>query len=653
MSQSGPNNTVGGGAGSDILTISGNSGGAVGPDMAGNVTFTGNALQGLLITGDPPSSALQLGITAEDQIIYVGKAGNNTWDGTNIAGQKLTIGAGLTAASALTPSSSNVVAVVVLDGGTYAENISVPSFVKVFAPNAILSGSVTLADNSAIQLYRHVIPLANVGVTKSAGANQAVYICEEIDGTAAGIEIESCTSGTLFLSWKKATISNASTISSNTDTGTVFFNFDQCIINTGSNGFYTGSTSTYYIKGNSVSGAGNVFVNSNGTVYASITNVSCTDLITIVSGTVILDSANVSGAQTLSGGTFRILSGSGIENVVIGATTPAAATFTTLNATTGTITTLNSTTGNITTLNSTTINNSGVATSATIQTGPASDPEAIIMSTNTITTQGSNPNVDLILGADSNLIQTVNGVNCQWNNIATRQVFSSASAVVTSVTNNGAGQAAFSATGSSGGGDVIYTSIVGAQGWSWGIDNSTTNDDWALSKNALGTNNSISIDGSAGNVTLPSNSSFFVGYRTTVSNVTGNGTEYFLVPPHAYFNVGSNFDTGTGIYTCPVLGKYCFIVNVLLGNVSAANQAKLYITNVSGPPFFGSNGGISPTAIKDSSNQALLQYSAMIFASAADQIRFSVTVSGEAGDTNSVIGDLVYSNTSIMGWLAL
>lgn len=60
-------------------------------------------------------------------------------------------------------------------------------------------------------------------------------------------------------------------------------------------------------------------------------------------------------------------------------------------------------------------------------------------------------------------------------------------------------------SGGTSGGDAQYVaSVSGGQAYAFGVDNSTTNDDFVISDNAtVGTNNRVSIDGSTGDVTLP------------------------------------------------------------------------------------------------------------------------------------------------------
>ena len=61
MSQAGANNSSGGSGGSGILTLTGNSGGAVGPDVGGDVTLIGTGT--VTVTGTPGMNQLTIGVS--------------------------------------------------------------------------------------------------------------------------------------------------------------------------------------------------------------------------------------------------------------------------------------------------------------------------------------------------------------------------------------------------------------------------------------------------------------------------------------------------------------------------------------------------------------------------------------------------------------
>jgi len=125
-----------------------------------------------------------------------------------------------------------------------------------------------------------------------------------------------------------------------------------------------------------------------------------------------------------------------------------------------------------------------------------------------------------------------------------------------------------------------------------------------------------------------SNSIRFSAYRSsTLSNVTGDGT---TVAPLIYnataFNVGSAYNTGTGLFTAPVNGNYFFSLNLRLDGllnthtlcqgyigIPAGNQVANFYFN----PYIISNGGI-----------VVMTWSGTITLTAAQTVQVSVFVSG-------------------------
>ena len=97
-----------------IETLTGNAGGAVGPDNVGNINTLGGV--GLTNTGDPATHTLTMEVDAQQGIIYISKHGNDANSGLNIENAKLTIQAGVTAATAGQT--------VMVSPGTYTEAIT-------------------------------------------------------------------------------------------------------------------------------------------------------------------------------------------------------------------------------------------------------------------------------------------------------------------------------------------------------------------------------------------------------------------------------------------------------------------------------------------------------------------------------------------------
>jgi len=67
--------------------------------------------------------------------------------------------------------------------------------------------------------------------------------------------------------------------------------------------------------------------------------------------------------------------------------------------------------------------------------------------------------------------------------------------------------------------------------------------------------------------------SFFAYRSSTASNVTGDGTAYTIVHNTEQFDTLGNFNNGTGTFTAPTNGLYCFGAQVVLGDVGVAHTS--------------------------------------------------------------------------------
>lgn len=152
-----------------------------------------------------------------ENVVFVAKHGDDANSGLNENTPKLTIGAAITTASALTPSASNVIVVRVLDGGKYEEGIVVPSWIVIDASQAELylaSGiNILLSDNSIASFNK--ITNAKTGgdfltstcIAKVSGTGMAKLYAKEVypgEGGAGAINFSSGTQ--LFLRIEKLVV---------------------------------------------------------------------------------------------------------------------------------------------------------------------------------------------------------------------------------------------------------------------------------------------------------------------------------------------------------------------------------------------------------------------------------------------------------------
>lgn len=140
-----------------ISTLTGNSGGAVSADGLGTIDVVGDNTQGITNPGTPLSNLIDVeGITSstsqkgfstfsatefqvssgavslqnQTNLRYIGKHGNDSYDGLNIESSKLTFNGA--------SGSGNLNISLVLDAGTYTDTIVIPQ--NVLMPNGIFDG---------------------------------------------------------------------------------------------------------------------------------------------------------------------------------------------------------------------------------------------------------------------------------------------------------------------------------------------------------------------------------------------------------------------------------------------------------------------------------------------------------------------------------
>lgn len=140
--------------------------------------------------------------------------------------------------------------------------------------------------------------------------------------------------------------------------------------------------------------------------------------------------------------------------------------------------------------------------------------------------------------------------------------------------------------------------------------------------NAVFNNSTMNVD-STGRMTN-SAQPMLAAYRSAnIPNVSGDGTKYTLALDSTYFDVGSNYNTGTYTYTFPVTGYYLISLKVIItGLTSSHTSSQLFIGSGSNYSF------INPWAINVPGLGCTLTNTALVgLASAGQTIQFFLQVS--------------------------
>ena len=198
---------------------------------------------------DDPLLVHVAGFTAQNDTIYVGKHGLDTNNGVRVETALLTFTAAIAAATALTPGAANHISIVCLDSGIYTEDITVPSYVHMNAPEATLTGILTLATLSSVVLGTLTGPTGPELVV-AAGTARARIRELVVAGAVQGTNI---TNAVVDLVVDRATVENADLFVVNNATGILNLRCNQI----------------------NITGTGSALVATDGAIMAVLGDVTC------------------------------------------------------------------------------------------------------------------------------------------------------------------------------------------------------------------------------------------------------------------------------------------------------------------------------------------------------------------------------------------
>lgn len=194
--------------------------------------------------------------------------------------------------------------------------------------------------------------------------------------------------------------------------------------------------------------------------------------------------------------------------------------------------------------------------------------------------------------------------------------------------------------------DAYYVAnINGGQAWSFGLDNSAT-DNFVISSNAtLGTNNIMSV-ATTGEILYPLQSAFLAYLGTTDTNATGDNTNFRVGSGNAMtevFDQNSDFNTN-GIFTAPVTGRYHLESQIYVTGGTAINGV-FYDINTS-------NRVYRTTQEIAASTVFIAAKSVLADMDAADTAEVDILISDSGGKVDDVIGAATNNLTWFSGQLS-
>lgn len=234
-------------------------------------TINANSVWILATGGNPADSQTWKRLDSsgtENDVINVSKVGNDNNPGTDRRYPKSTIAAALTAATALVPSSTNVITIRILDSGIYTENLTFVSWVNVLGPSAILTGTHIIVDDAVVHFHQYNGLAAAASFTKSAGTGRAHIKCKIGKAAAAGTLVSQLSG---FLFFEADTVFSSGTHILGVDSGgTLYFNVNEAVLDSG--GRFLNCIDGSFAVGRigSINGPGDIGINvSNATATVS------------------------------------------------------------------------------------------------------------------------------------------------------------------------------------------------------------------------------------------------------------------------------------------------------------------------------------------------------------------------------------------------
>jgi len=131
---------------------------------------------------------------------------------------------------------------------------------------------------------------------------------------------------------------------------------------------------------------------------------------------------------------------------------------------------------------------------------------------------------------------------------------------------------------------------------------------------------------------------FLAVLSSSVSNVTGDGTEYTVIFDQEKFDQASNYNNTTGVFTAPITGKYSFSSIQIIASLTASftNYAAFLLTTAMKYQL----AGINPGAVRSNFNSFALPQTILVNMTAGDTAYVTLLVSGST-KTIQLIGNNV------------
>lgn len=126
---------------------------------------------------------------------------------------------------------------------------------------------------------------------------------------------------------------------------------------------------------------------------------------------------------------------------------------------------------------------------------------------------------------------------------------------------------------------------------------------------------------STGEVNFPGQCSFMAYLSSTATDVTGDGTNYTILFDTELWDIGSNYNAASGIFTVPTTGLYLFVAGVTLGDLGAANTIVDTVFRNSAGTGYSAISDVTAVTARDVNNQLTTSTSVHYYLTAADTVK--------------------------------
>ncbi len=133
-------------------------------------------------------------------------------------------------------------------------------------------------------------------------------------------------------------------------------------------------------------------------------------------------------------------------------------------------------------------------------------------------------------------------------------------------------------------------------------------------------------------IAVPAKTPFHAYLATTVTDQTGDGTAYAVVPDAEMFDIGSNYSTSTGKFTAPADGYYQFNAVIALSVVLAGHTRFLGSLQVEAGSGAGTEARVysrdSGDLAPDGNTRVALSFGALVKMLTGNTAKLNVLVDG-------------------------